>query len=65
MLEMFVDLGDRFAIGQPIARMWSTDHSRRAPEVVVSTQSGIPAVRYVPGVIQSGDCLAVIAQITD
>ena len=65
MLEMCVDLGDRVATGQPLARIWSTGHSGRAPEVVSSTQSGILAARHFPGLIQSGDCLAVVAQITD
>lgn len=63
MLEMMVDLGEDVRAGDPIARIWPADRSGRAPEVVMSTETGLLAARHFPGLIRTGDCLAVVASI--
>lgn len=64
LLQLLADLGDEVAAGQPIARIWSPDRTGAAPEEVVANRGGIIAARHFPGLVQSGDCLAVIADVT-
>ncbi|SDE48968.1 N-alpha-acetyl-L-2,4-diaminobutyrate deacetylase [Paracoccus isoporae] len=61
LLHPLADLGARLAAGQPIARIWPPDRSGVAPVEVVANRAGILAARHFPGLVQSGDCLAVIA----
>jgi len=63
MLEMLVDLGEDVQTGQPVARIWRLDCSGTAPETVRATHTGILAARHFPGLVGSGDCLAVVASV--
>ncbi len=63
MLEMVVDLGDTVVAGENVARIWPLDRSGRAPEIVSSTHTGTLVARHFPGLIKTGDCLAVVASI--
>ena len=65
LLHPLVDLGDPVAPGQPIAQIWPPDRSGLAPEQVLANRGGILAARHFPGLVQAGDCLAVIAVVTD
>ena len=64
MLEMLVDLGDEVETGQPVAKIWRLDLSGHAPDTVRATHTGIVAARHFPGLVGSGDCLAVVASVT-
>lgn len=59
------DLGDRVAKGDPIAQIWPPDRTGIAPETVTANRDGILAARHFPGLVQTGDCLAVIAVSED
>ncbi|TKW65974.1 MAG: N-alpha-acetyl diaminobutyric acid deacetylase DoeB [Paracoccus denitrificans] len=61
LLHPLVDLGDHVRKGQTIAQIWPTDRSGVAPAVVTANMDGILAARHFPGLVQMGDCLAVIA----
>jgi len=61
---MLVDLGDGVETGQPVARIWRLDLSGHAPDTVRATHTGILAARHFPGLVGSGDCLAVVASVT-
>ncbi|WBU63902.1 N(2)-acetyl-L-2,4-diaminobutanoate deacetylase DoeB [Paracoccus aerodenitrificans] len=61
LLHMLVDLGDPVTAGQPIAHIWAPDRTGVAPVEVRANRDGILAARHFLGLVQSGDCLAVIA----
>ncbi|WP_299838280.1 N(2)-acetyl-L-2,4-diaminobutanoate deacetylase DoeB [uncultured Paracoccus sp.] len=63
LVQPLVDLGDAVAAGQPIARIWPKDRSGVAPEEVRANRDGLLAARHFPGLVQGGDCLAVIAAL--
>jgi N2-acetyl-L-2,4-diaminobutanoate deacetylase len=63
LLEPLVDLGEEVAQGEPIARVWPADRTGLPPLVYTAQRSGILAARHFPGLIQTGDCLAVIATL--
>lgn len=63
MLQMRADLGEVVEAGQPIAWIWPPDRTGIAPEEVLANRAGIIAARHFPGLVQSGDCLAVIADL--
>ena len=65
LLHPLADLGDAVTAGQPLAQIWPTDRSGVAPRQVSAQRGGILAARHFPGLVQSGDCLAVIASVVD
>ncbi|WP_265500818.1 N(2)-acetyl-L-2,4-diaminobutanoate deacetylase DoeB [Paracoccus beibuensis] len=61
LLHPLADLGEDVIEGQSIARIWPTDRTGVAPVEVVANRAGLIAARHFPGLVQTGDCLAVIA----
>ena len=61
LVEPLIDLGEAVAAGQPLARIWPADRTGLAPLVHDAQRAGVLAARHFPGLIQTGDCLAVIA----
>lgn len=61
LFHPLLDLGQEVCAGQPIARIWSPDRTGVPPTEVTANRDGIIAARHFPGLVQSGDCLAVIA----
>lgn len=61
LFEPLVDLGDEVRAGQPLARIWPADRTGLGPTVHVARRSGLLAARHFPGLIGTGDCLAVLA----
>jgi N-alpha-acetyl-L-2,4-diaminobutyrate deacetylase len=61
ILEMTVDLGDEVAEGQLLARIYDYEDIERPPAEYVAKKGGLVFCRHAPGLIQRGDCLAVIA----
>lgn len=60
LFEPLVDLGEAVDMGDLIARIWPSDRTGRPPVDYRAHQSGILASRHFPGLIKSGDCLAVV-----
>ena len=65
LLETAVDLGDSVSAGDIIARVWSTQRNGTPPIIYHAKRSGILAARHFPGLIHTGDCVAVIAVVVD
>ncbi|QDY70100.1 N(2)-acetyl-L-2,4-diaminobutanoate deacetylase DoeB [Qingshengfaniella alkalisoli] len=65
LLEPTVDLGDQVAQGDLIARVWPADRTGVVPLEYYAQISGVLAARHFPGLIQTGDCLAVIGTLED
>ena len=61
MVEPMTDLGEAVAAGTPLARIWPVDRTGHAPLTCTAQRYGLLAARHFPGLIQTGDCLAVIA----
>ncbi|GLQ56482.1 N(2)-acetyl-L-2,4-diaminobutanoate deacetylase DoeB [Devosia nitrariae] len=63
LIEPCVDLGDRVAAGDVIARVHSATRTGEAPVDYHARLSGILAARHAPGLIGIGDCLGVVATL--
>lgn len=64
MIEYTKNLGDPVKKGDVLARIWDTTRTGVEPLEIHSKMDGLLAVRHTYGLIQSGDCLAVLAQKT-
>lgn len=62
MIEYTKTLGDTVKKGDLLARIWDTTRTGVEPIEIHSNMDGLLAVRHTYGLIQSGDCLAVLAQ---
>lgn len=60
MFEAMKDLGDDVEKGEIVARVWPLDRTGRAPIEYRAGRSGLLVSRHFPGLIKSGDCLAVV-----
>jgi N-alpha-acetyl-L-2,4-diaminobutyrate deacetylase len=63
LLEMCVDLGDFVQEDQVIARVYDTRRTGSAPKKYRAKRDGMLAGRHFPGLIQTGDNIAVIAVV--
>jgi N-alpha-acetyl-L-2,4-diaminobutyrate deacetylase len=61
LFEICADLGEDVRKGQTIARVWPTDRTGQPPIDYRAKMDGLLTSRHFPGLIKSGDCLAVIA----
>lgn len=59
------DLGDQVKTGETIARVYPVGKTGIAPVEYRASIDGVLAARHVPGLIKAGDCLSVIATITE
>ena len=65
LVETMFDLGDIIKKGDLIARIWPADRTGIAPVESFAKRDGMLVQRHFPGLIQSGDCLAVIADVVE
>ncbi|MEZ5475950.1 MAG: succinylglutamate desuccinylase/aspartoacylase family protein [Thiolinea sp.] len=63
LVEFCLDLGESVRVGEMLARVWSAERSGAAPVDYVAATEGILAARHFPGLIKSGDFLAMIARV--
>jgi N2-acetyl-L-2,4-diaminobutanoate deacetylase len=61
LVDFLVTLGQSVAKGEVIARIWDSHHTGLAPRNVYALMDGVVTARHHPGLVQSGDCLAVLA----
>lgn len=61
LLEMKVNLGERVRIGDVVARVHNSTRTGTPPVEYRAEVEGILSGRHFPGLVQSGDCIAVIA----
>ena len=61
LIEPLVDLGEKVEKGAPIAQVWPADRTGLQPLCYFAQRSGVLVARQFPGMIQTGDCLAVLA----
>lgn len=63
LVEPLVDLGGTVRAGERLARIWSAERTGVAPVVVEARRAGLLVARHFPGLVQLGDCLAVLAEV--
>jgi len=61
LLEPLVDLGAPVAAGQPLAHIHPATRTGLAPVELRARLAGLLAARHFPGLVQPGDCAAVVA----
>jgi N2-acetyl-L-2,4-diaminobutanoate deacetylase len=65
MLEMCLDLGDIVQAGDVLARVHDITRTGTAPVEYRAKRAGLLAARHFPGLVQTGDTVAVIAEIVE
>jgi N-alpha-acetyl-L-2,4-diaminobutyrate deacetylase len=63
LIEPCVDLGQKVAKGDPIARIWPADRTGAPPAEYRAKMNGIAAGRHFPGLVKMGDCISVLATV--
>lgn len=61
LLEPMIDLGEPVAAGQAVARIHPIGRTGQAPAEYRARLDGMLAARHFPGLVKSGDCMAVVA----
>lgn len=61
MYEVLVDLGEEVEAGQPIGRVHDYHNPGREAQLYHAPCDGLLVCRHFPGLVGSGDCLAVVA----
>ncbi|UYN98599.1 MAG: N(2)-acetyl-L-2,4-diaminobutanoate deacetylase DoeB [Devosia sp.] len=65
LIEPVMDLGEAVTEGDVVARVWASDRTGLAPVDYAAKRSGILMSRHFPGLVQSGDCVAVVAALAE
>ncbi|MDR5775366.1 MULTISPECIES: N(2)-acetyl-L-2,4-diaminobutanoate deacetylase DoeB [unclassified Caballeronia] len=65
LLEMCRDLGDMVAEGDVLARVHDITRSGATPVEYRAKRAGLLAARHFPGLVQTGDTVAVVADIIE
>jgi N-alpha-acetyl-L-2,4-diaminobutyrate deacetylase len=65
LVEFLKDLGDPVSKGEVIARIHPIGRTGLAPAEHRAGLDGLLAARHFPGLVQAGDCLAVVATVED
>ncbi len=61
LIEPLVDLGEEVRKGEVLARVWPVDRTGASPIDYRAKMSGLLAARHFPGLVKSGDCMAMMA----
>lgn len=61
LIDYLVDLGDTVAQDQAIAQIWPADRTGVAPVAYRARRAGLLTGRHVPGLVKTGDFLALVA----
>lgn len=64
LVEFCVNLGEKVRKGDVIARVWPLDKTGVAPVEYHALRHGLLVSRHFPGLLQMGDCVAVVADLT-
>jgi N2-acetyl-L-2,4-diaminobutanoate deacetylase len=65
LLEMCRDLGDIVEAGDVLARVYDISRTGAAPVDYRAKRAGLLAARHFPGLVQTGDTVAVVAEIVE
>ncbi|WP_170405445.1 N(2)-acetyl-L-2,4-diaminobutanoate deacetylase DoeB [Ruegeria arenilitoris] len=60
LYEAMFDLGQPVSKGDVVARVWPVDRTGQTPQEYRARRDGLLISRHFPGLIKSGDCVAVV-----
>ena len=60
-LELLIELGQQVQAGDALAKIWPTNKTGADPIHITANRDGLLIARHFPGLVQDGDCLAVLA----
>lgn len=63
MVEFRVDLGEDLNEGDVVAKVWDVARTGTPPVAYRTTRAGRLVGRHFPGLVKTGDCLAVLADV--
>lgn len=63
LIDFHVDLEDPIEIGDVIASVWPVDRTGEPPIDYVAETSGILVARHFPGLVKTGDFIALVAKV--
>ena len=63
LVDYHIDLEESVEIGDVVAQVWPVDRTGEAPIEYVANTSGILVGRHFPGLIKTGDFMALIANV--
>lgn len=61
LIEFTRTLGQDIREGEVLAQIWDKHHTGRPPYQIAAQRDGLFVARHHPGLVQRGDCLAVLA----
>jgi N2-acetyl-L-2,4-diaminobutanoate deacetylase len=61
LIEPCVDLGGQVRKGDVVAKIWPADRTGVQPVVCRAGLDGVLTARHFPGLVKTGDCVAVVA----
>jgi N-alpha-acetyl-L-2,4-diaminobutyrate deacetylase len=62
VIEPLVGLGDPVSRGQALARVYAVGRTGAPPIEYAARMDGLLAARHFPGLVKTGDCIAVVAR---
>jgi N-alpha-acetyl-L-2,4-diaminobutyrate deacetylase len=62
VIEPLVGLGDPVSRGQAVARVYAVGRTGAPPIEYAARMDGLLAARHFPGLVKTGDCIAVVAR---
>ena len=65
LIEPMVDLGSHVNQGDVMALIWPLDRTGVKPVEYEAHRDGLVAGRHFPGLVKPGDCMAVVADVTE
>ncbi len=65
LIEPTADLGDEVDKGDIVARVWPVDRTGASPIEYRVRRRGLLVGRHFPGLVQMGDCMVVVAVLSD
>jgi predicted deacylase len=60
--EPFAEIGDAIEAGQPLGQIHDVEDPDRRPRQLMAWRSGVLLGRRVPGLVERGDCVAMIVE---
>ncbi|MHC1549109.1 N(2)-acetyl-L-2,4-diaminobutanoate deacetylase DoeB [Phyllobacterium sp. K27] len=63
LIETMIDLGDAVQEGQLIAQIYPIGRTGTAPAEIRARLTGVLAARHFPGLVNPGDCVAVVGTV--
>ena len=62
LIEPCIDLGHMVRKGDVVAKVWPVDRTGMLPSEYRANMDGVLTARHFPGLVKTGDCIAVVAQ---